>query len=136
MMPYENLEDFNLPKKRKVLIVFDDRIADIDANKKFGPIVIELFLTGRKTSLVFISKSYFKVTKTISLNATHYFIKKIPNKRAFWKIALNHSSDIEFKDFMKLYKDYIKEPFSFLANDTTLLSDNPLRFKNLDQNLW
>ena len=83
MMPYENLEDFNLPKKRKVLIVFDDRIADIDANKKFGPIVIELFLTGRKTSLVFISKSYFKVTKTIRLNATHYFIKKIPNKRAF-----------------------------------------------------
>ena len=135
-MPYENLEDFNLPKKRKVLIVFDDRIADIDANKKFGPIVIELFLTGRKASLVFISKSYFKVTKTISLNATHYFIKKIPNKRAFWKIALNHSSDIEFKDFMKLYKDYIKEQFSFLANDTTLPSDNPLRFKNLDQNLW
>ena len=83
MMLYENLEDFNLPKKRKVLIVFDDRIADIDANKKFGPIVIELFLTGRKTSLVFISQSYFKVTKTISLNATHYFIKKISNKRAF-----------------------------------------------------
>ena len=83
MMLYENLEDFNLPKKRKVLIVFDDRIADIDANKKFGPIVIELFLTGRKTSLVFVSQSYFKVTKTISLNATHYFIKKISNKRAF-----------------------------------------------------
>ena len=83
IMLYENLEDFNLPKKRKVLIVFDDRIADIDANKKFGPIVIELFLTGRKTSLVFISQSYFKVTKTISLNATHYFIKKISNKRAF-----------------------------------------------------
>ena len=135
-MLYENLEDFNLPKKRKVLIVFDDRIADIDANKKFGPIVIELFLTGRKTSLVFVSQSYFKVTKTISLNATHYFIKKISNKRAFWKIALNHSFDIEFKDFVKLYKDYTKEPFSLLANNTTLPSDNPLRFKNLDQNLW
>ena len=136
MMLYENLEDFNLPKKRKVLIVFDDRIADIDANKKFGPIVIELFLTGRKTSLVFVSQSYFKVTKTISLNATHYFIKKISNKRAFWKIALNHSFGIEFKDFVKLYKDYTKEPFSLLANNTTLPSDNPLRFKNLDQNLW
>ena len=66
-----------------MLIAFDDKIADIDANKKFGSIVIELFLTGGKTSVVFIAQSYFKVTKTTSLNATHYFLKKIPNKRAF-----------------------------------------------------
>ena len=45
------------------------------------------------------------------------------------QIASNHSSDIDFKDFMKLYKDYTKQPFSFLENDTTLSSDNPLRFK-------
>ena len=60
----------------------------------------------------------------------HYFIIKIPNKRELQQIASNHSSDIEFKDFMKFYKD-TKEPYSFLINDTILLSDNPLRFKNL-----
>ena len=71
--------------------------------------------------------------KTIRLNATHYFIIKIPNKRGLQKLASNHSSKIEFKDFIKLYKNYTKEPFSFL--ETTLPSDNPLRFrKNLLQN--
>ena len=131
---YENLEDYNPTKKRRVLIVFDDMIADMESNKKLSPIVTELFLRGRKLniSLVFISQSYFKVPKTIRLNATHYFIMKIPNKRELQQIASNHSSDIDFKDFMKLYKDYTKEPYSFLVNDTTLSSDNPLRFrKNL-----
>ena len=70
--------------------------------------------------------------KTIRLNATHYFIMKIPNKRELQQIASNHSSDIDFKDFMKLCKDYTKEPHSFLVNDITLPSDIPLRFrKNL-----
>ena len=70
--------------------------------------------------------------KTTRLNATHYFIMKIPSKRELQHIASNHSSDIDFKDFMKLYKDYTKEPYSFLVNDMILSSDNPLRFrKNL-----
>ena len=57
---------------------------------------------------------------------------KIPNKREIQQIALNHSSDIDFKDFMKIYKTYFEEPYSFLVNDATLPSDNPLRFrKNL-----
>ena len=69
--------------------------------------------------------------KTIRLNITFYFIMKIPNKRELQQIASN-LSNIDFKDFMKLYKDYTKEPYSFLVNDTTLLSDNQLRFrKNL-----
>ena len=51
---------------------------------------------------------------------------KIPNKGELKQIASNHSSDLEFKEFMKLYTDYTKEPFSFLVNDTTLSSDNPL----------
>ena len=109
-------------------------IADMESNKKLSPIVTELFLRGRKLniSLVFISQSYFKVPKTIRLNATHYFIMKIPNKRELQQIASNHSSDTEFKDFMKLYRNHTKEPYSFLVNDTTLSSDNPLRFrKNL-----
>ena len=88
-----------------------------------------MFLRGRKLNIVFISQSYFKVPKTIRLNATHYFIMKIPNKRELQQIALNHSSAIDFKDFMKLYKEYTKEPYSILVNDTTLSSDNPLRFR-------
>ena len=68
--------------------------------------------------------------KTIGLNATHYFIMKIPNKSELQQIASNHSSDINFKDFMKLYKEYAKEPYSFLVNDATLSSDNLLQFRN------
>ena len=75
---------------------------------------------------------YFKVPKTIRLNATYYFITNIPKIRKLQQIASNHSSDNDFKDFMKFYKDYTKEPYSFLVNDTTLSSYNPLRFrKNL-----
>ena len=80
----------------------------MEANKKLSHIFTELLLKGRKLniSIVFISQSYFKVPKTIRLNATHYFIITIPNKRELQQIASNHSSDIEFKDFMKLYKRY------------------------------
>ena len=100
-------------------MVFDDMIADMEANKKLSTIVAELFLRGRKfnISLVFISKFYFKMSKTIQLNATHYFILKVPNKKELQQIASNCSSDIEFKDFMKLYKDHTKEPSSLLVND-------------------
>ena len=81
-----------------------------------------MFVSGRKLNIspVFISQSYFKVPKTTRLNVTDYFIMKIPDKRELQQIASNHSSDIDFKDFIKLYKDYIKEPNSFLANNTTL----------------
>ena len=61
-------------------------------------------------------------------NCTHFFITKIPNKRELQQIALNHSPDINFKDFIKIYKKCTAEPFSFLVNDDTLASDNPLRF--------
>ena len=62
--------------------------------------------------------------KTVRLDATHYFIMKIPNKKEFQQIASTHLSDIDIKDFMKLYKEDIKETYSFLVNDTTLPSDN------------
>ena len=131
---YKNIEDYNPIKKRKVLIVFDDMIFDMINNNKLNPIVTELFIRGRKLniSIVFITQSYFKVPKDVSLNSTHFFIMKIPNKRELQKIMLNYSSDIDFKDFRKIYKKYTKEPYSFLVNDTTLPSDDPLRFrKNL-----
>ena len=106
----------------------------MESNKNLSPKVAELFLRGRKLniSLVFISQSYFKVPKTIRQNATHYFIMKIHNKKELQQTASNHSSDIDFKDFMNLYKKYTKEPYSFLVNDMILSSDNSLRFrKNL-----
>ena len=96
--------------------------------------VTELFLRGRKLiiSLVFTSQSYFKVPKTIRLNSAHYFIMKILTKRELQQIVSNDSTDIDFKNFMKLYKDYTKEPYSFLVNDATFSTDDPLRLrKNL-----
>ena len=130
---YKNIEDYNPIKKRKVLIIFDDMIADMINNKsKLNPIVTELFIRGRKLniSILFITQSYFKVPKDVRLNSTHFFIMKIPNKRELPQIALNHSFD--FKDFMNIYKKCTKEQYSFLVNDTTLPSDDPLRFrKNL-----
>ena len=97
----------------------------MEFNKILSPIVTELFLRGRKLniSLVFISQSYIKVPETIRLNATHYFIMKIPNKRELQQLASNS---------FKSYKEYTKEPYSFLVNDATSSSNNPLRFrKNL-----
>ena len=83
------------------------------SNKNLSPIATELFLRGRKLniSLIFISQSYFKVPKTIRLNTTHYFIMKIPSKRELKQIASNLSSEIDFKDFMKLYKEYTQGPY-------------------------
>ena len=72
---YKNIENYNLGKKRKVLIVFDEMIADIINNKKLHPVVTELFIRGRKLniSIVFITQSYFKVAKDVRLNSTHFF---------------------------------------------------------------
>ena len=80
---YKNIEDCNLGRERKILIVFDDMIADMINNKKLNPIVTELFIRGRKLniSIVFILQSYFKVPKDVRLNSTHFFIMKILNKR-------------------------------------------------------
>ena len=70
--------------------------------------------------------------KDVRLNSTHFFIMKISNEREVQQIALNHSSDIDFKDFMKIYEKRTVEPYYFLVNDTTSSSDNLLRFrKNL-----
>ena len=131
---YKNINHYNPDKENKILIVFDDMIADMINNKKLNSIVTELFIRGRKLniSLVFITQSYLKVPKDVRLNATHFYIMKIPNKRELQQIALNHSSDISTKYFIKIHKKCTVEPYSFLFNDTTFASDNPLRFrKNL-----
>ena len=101
------------------------------SNNKLNPMVTELFIRGRKLniSIVFITQSYFKVPKDFRLNSTHFFIMKILNKRELQQIALKHSSDIDFKDSMNIYKKCTAESYSFLVNDTTLPSDDPLRLR-------
>ena len=109
-------------------------IADMIHKKKLNSIVTELFIRGKKLniSLVFITQSHFKVPKNVRLSTSHFFIAKIQNKRELQQIAINHSSDINTKDFANIYRKCTSEPYSFLVNYTTLASNNPLRLrKNL-----
>ena len=130
---YENINDYNPIIKRKKLIVFDDMIADIMTNKKFQAIIKELFVGCRKLniSLVFITQSYSSVPKDVRINLTHYLIMKINNKRELQNISCNYSANIDYKGFLKVYRECTK-PFNFLTIDTTLPVSNPLRCrKNL-----
>ena len=89
---YKDIDEYNLDKERKILMVFDDVIAYMINNKKLSLIVTELFIRGRKLNIffVFITQSYFKVPKNVTQNTTQFFITKIPNKRELQQIALNH----------------------------------------------
>ena len=105
--------------------------ADIMTNKEFKAIIKELFSRCRIFRL-FLSQSYFSVPKDARLNSTHCLIMKINNRRELQNIAINHSADIDYNDFMKIYRECTKEPFNFLTIDTTLPASDPLRFrKNL-----
>ena len=128
---YQNIDDCNPSRKRKILIVFDDMIADIMSNKKFQAIIKELFIRCRKLniSLVFITQSYFSVPKDVRLNSTHYLIVKINNKRELQNFLINHSADIDYKDFVKVYRECTKKPYSFLTIDSMLPVNEPLRFR-------
>ena len=130
---YENINDYNPIIKRKKIIVFDDMIADIMTNKKFQAIIKELFVGCRKLniSLAFITQSYSSVPKDVRINLTHYLIMKINNKRELQNISCNYSANIDYKGFLKVYRE-CTEPFNFLTIDTTLPVSNPLRCrKNL-----
>ena len=111
---YKNIEEYNSNKERKILIVFDDMIADMLSNKKFNPIVTELFIRGTKLnlSLAVITQSYFTVLKNDRLSSTHYFAMKIPNKRELQQIACTHSLDIDIQDFMNVYKKCTAKAYS------------------------
>ena len=113
-------------------------IADMIHNKKLNSIVTELFIGGRELniSLVFITQSYFKVSKDVRLNTTHFVIAKIPNKRELQQITMSHSSDISTKYFTNIYRKYTVEPYSFLVIDATLASDDPLRFRKNFFNIY
>ena len=126
---YDNIKDYNKKRKRRVLIVFDDMISHVMSDKKAQQVLKELFTRCRKLniSLCFLTQSYFSVPKDVRLNCTHYIIFKLNNKRELQNIAINHSADIHCKDFGKIYRDCVKEPYNFLTIDTTQPVDK--RFK-------
>ena len=105
---YKNSEEYNPNKKRKILIVLDDMVADMLSNKKRNPMVTELFIRGRKLNI-----SLFYYTILFRLNSTHYFIMKIPNKLELQQIRFNHSSDTDLQVFVTLYENVLQNHIIF-----------------------
>ena len=122
---YKNIEPCNPNKNLETLISLDDMIADMLINKRFNPIVIELFFIKLMISIVFITQSYFPVPKNIRLRSIHYFIMKIRSKWELQEIAFNYSSDIVFNEFMNFYKKCTVKRYSFSVINFTFSSDNP-----------
>ena len=116
----DDINDDNKNKYKKVLIVFDDMIADIEYNKNFKLIIKELFYRARKinVSIVFITQSYFRTLMDARLNSTHYILLKIGNKKELKRIAEEKSGHLDYKDFLKMYNYCTKDPYSFMTTDT------------------
>ena len=116
----DNINNYNKNRDKKVLIVSDDMIADIEYNKNFKRIIKELFYRACKinVSIVFITQSYFKALKDARLNSTHYILMKIGNKKELKRIAEEKSGHLDYKDFLKMYNYCTKEPYSFMTIDT------------------
>ena len=115
----DNINNYNKNRDKKVLIVFDDMIADIMKNEKFKAIIKELFIRCRKLniSVVFITQSYFRTPKDARLNSTHYILMKIDNKKELKSMAEEKSGHLYYKDFLKMYNYCTKEPYSFMTID-------------------
>ena len=116
----EDINNYNKKRDKKVLIIFDDMIADIMRSEKFKAIVKELFIRCRKLniSIVFITQSYFRTPKDARLNSTHYILMKMGNKKELKSIAEENSGHLDFKDFLKIYNYCTKDPFSFMMVNT------------------
>ena len=116
----ENINNYNKNRDEKVLIIFDDMIADIMRSEKFKAIVKELFIRFRKLniSIVFITQSYFRTPKDVRLNRIQYILMKISNKNELKSIAEENSGHFDFKDFLKIYNYCTKEPYYFVMVDT------------------
>ena len=117
---YDDINDYNPKRKRKVLIILGDMIPHVMSSEKAQSVLKEVFIRCRKLniSLCFLTQSYFSVPKDVRLNCTHYVIFKLNNKRELQNIAINHSADIDYKDFVKIYRNCTKEPYNFLTIDT------------------
>ena len=116
---YADISNYNKKRENKVLIVFDDMIADIEYNKSFKKMIKELFYRGRKIniSIAFITQCYFRALKDARLNSTHYILMKIGNKKELKSIAEEKSGNLDCKDFLKMYNYCTSEPYSFMTID-------------------
>ena len=116
---YENINNYYKNRDKKVLIVFDDMIADIEYNKNFKRIIKELFYRARKinVSIVFIKQCYFRALKDARLNSTHYSLMKIGNKKELKGIAEEKSGNLDYKDFLKMYNYCTSKPCSSMTID-------------------
>ena len=131
-----DINNYNKIRDKKVLIVFDDMIADIEYDKKFKRIIKELFFRARKIniSIVFITQSYFRPLKDARLNSTHYILMKINNKKELKRIAEEKSGRLDYKDFLKIHNYCTREPYSFMLIDTRRIASIPFK-KNFDEPL-
>ena len=127
---YINIEEYNIGKKRKILILFDDMITDMVNNKKLNSIVTELLIGGRKLniSVVFITQSYL-ISRKCQTKFYPLFYHENPKQKTTSTDCIKSLSDIDFKNFIKNYKKCTAEPYSCLVNNTTLPSDNSFRFR-------
>ena len=116
----DDINNYNKNRDKKVLIIFDDMIADIMKSEKFKTIVKDFFIRCRKLniSIVFVTQSYFRTPKDTRLNITHYILMKIGNKKELKSIAEENPGHLDFKDFLKVYNYCTKEPYSFMLVDT------------------
>ena len=122
----DDINNYNKNRDKKVLMVFDDMIADIEYNKEFKRIIKELFYRARKinVSIVFITQSSFRALKDARLNRTHYILMEIGNKKELKRIAEKKSSHLDYKDFLKIYNYCTKEPYSFMTTATMVFRRN------------
>ena len=132
----DDINNYNKNRDKKVAIVFDDMIADIEYNKNFKRIIKELFYRARKinVSIVFITQSYFRALKDARLNSTHYITMKIGDKKELKRIAEEKSGHLDYKDFLKIYNHCMKEPYSFMTTDARPTATIPFK-KNFDEPL-
>ena len=116
----DDINNYNKNRDKKVLIVFDDMIADIEYNKNFERIIKELFYKACKINVsnVFITQSYLRALKDARLNSTHYILMKIGNKKELKRIAAEKSGHLDYKDFLKIYNCCTRKPYSFMTIDT------------------
>ena len=132
----DDINNYNKNRDKKVLIVFDDMIADIEYNQNFKRIIKELFYRALKikVSIVFITQSYFRALKDARLNSTHYIIMKINNKKELKRIAEEKSGHLDYKDFLKMYNYCMEKPYSFMLIDTRSTAIIPFK-KNFNKQI-
>ena len=125
----DDINNYNKNRDKKVLIFFDDMIADIEYNKNFERIIKELFYRAPKIniSIVFITQPYFRALKDARLNSTQYIIMRINNKKELKRIAEEKSGHLDYKDFFKMYNYCTEEPYSFMTIDARPTATIPFK---------